>query len=265
MRGIWILFFVLFTGALELSAQLTGYAGAGGPNAGSPRGNADTTDTTEIPQGIIHVKKATIAPYVKVEYKYYLAHVNTVKMEVPVENGVQGNVEMKDVPVFDSTVYSRLIKRQYPRKIKDPLLSKMFVENMKFLYGSGDTMRADTMVLGLWIDNRGRVREVIDDPEYTLNMPEQMVNELTRTSQLLQGAQWGEKGGYYQGRKKMFKQPTLVLESYYCEVFVIVSSYPLTQEQKIAHYAAFDYPLNSPPTDEQQKASKEKNAVEPKR
>jgi hypothetical protein len=98
-----------------------------------------------------------------------------------------------------------------------------------------------------------------------LQMPDQVVNELTRASQLLTGLVWGERGGYYQGRKKMFRPATLVLESYYCEVFVIVSSYPLTQEQKIAHYAAFDYPLNSPPTDEQQKASKEKNTANPKR
>jgi hypothetical protein len=54
-----------------------------------------------------------------------------------------------------------------------------------------------------------------------------------------------------------------MLESYYCEVFVIVSSYPLTQEQKITRYAAFDYPLNSPPVDGQQKASMEKNGMTP--
>jgi hypothetical protein len=262
MKRFGILYFIFFIGALEMYAQQPDYMVASGLNVTAMTANSDTTDTSEIPQGIIYVRKATIIPYVQVQYKYYLAHVNMVKVN---RIGASGYEETENVPTFDSTVYSRLLKRQYPKKAEGPLLSKMFVENMKYLYSASDTPRADTMVIGLWIDANGKIRYVLDDPEYTLQMPDQMVNELTRASQKLYGTMWGEKGGYFQ-RKKMFRPAPLVLESYYCEMFVIVSSYPMTVEQKISRYAPFDYPLNSPPTDAQQKASKEKNdKVTPKR
>lgn len=264
MRRFCVLYFIFFIWAAELKAQQPDYIVSSGLNVTTLTANSDTTDTSEIPQGIIYVRKATIIPYVQVQYKYYLAHVNMVKVNRPVENGIEGYVETENVPVFDSSVYSRLLKRQYPKKAESPLLSKMFVENMKYLYSANDTPRVDTMVIGLWIDANGKIRHVLDDPEYTLKMPDQMVNELTRASQTLSGKMWGEKGGYFQ-RKRMFRPAPLVLESYYCEMFVIVSSYPMTVEQKISRYAPFDYPLNSPPTDEQQKASKEKNDAIPKR
>ncbi|CAN5915176.1 hypothetical protein BH11BAC7_BH11BAC7_20300 [soil metagenome] len=216
--------------------------------------------STEIPQGIIYVRKSTIIPYVKVEYKYYLSHVNMVRVNIPVDNGVEGNVETDNVPVFDSSVYSKRLVRAFPREKE--LLSKLFVENMMYRYNASDTPRVDTMVIGLWVNTRGKVQRVMDDPEYTLKMSDQLAKELTRTSQLI--TDWGDAGGYY-GRKKLFKKAPLILESYYCEVFIIVSSYPLTQEQKITRYAPFDYPLNSPPLDEQQKVSGEKNGTLPAR
>ena len=222
-------------------------------------------DTSEIPQGVIYVRKPTIIPYVKVEYNYYLSRVSMVKVNVPVNNGIEGAVETDNVPVFDSFAYSPKIKRVYPKQ-KELLLSKMFVENLTYLYNANDTPRVDTIVIGLWIDRSGKIKRVMDDPEYTLKMPEQMVKELTRASQKLSGETWGDKGGYYE-KKKRFRPQALVIEHYYCEIFVIVSSYPLTEEQKITRYSAWDYPLNSPPLDEQQRASKEKNdaALKPRK
>lgn len=225
---------------------------------------AVSSDTSgEIPQGVIYVQKPNIIPYVKVEYKYYLAHVNMVKVERPVDNGVPGNVEVENVPQFDSNMYSQKLQRVYPAKGGNPLLSKMFVENMQYRYNTSDTPRVDTMVMGMWINSRGKVQRVLDDPEYTLQMPEQMAEELTKAGQTV--TEWGQPGGYYP-KKKLFRKAPLTRESYYVEVFIIVSSYPLTSEQKITRYAPFDYPLNAPPINEQEKKSAEQNAtIEPKR
>jgi hypothetical protein len=222
----------------------------------------DTSDSTgEIPQGVIRVHKPDIKPYVKVEYKYYLSHVNMVKVDRPVDNGIMTDIQTDNVPQFDSNMYSQNLKREYPKKAPD-LFSKMFYDNMKYRYNVSDTPRVDTMVIGMWIDTHGKVKRVLDDPEYTLKMPDEMVNELTRTGMTV--TNWGQPGGFYP-KKKLFRKAPLTFESYYVEVFVIVSSYPLTQEQKITQYAPFDYPLNSPPVDEQEKKSIEKNgAVQPK-
>jgi hypothetical protein len=259
MRTLSFLIFLFLFFAAEIPAQQDTVISSDLISQVSPQ---DTSD--EIPQGVIKVRKANILPYVKVEYKYYLSHVSMVKVNVPSANGM-GPDEVDEVPVFDSAVYSKRKPRMYPKK-ECQLLSKMFVENMACLYSVNDTPRVDTMVIGLWIDANGKVRRVLDDPEYTLKMPDQMVKELTRASHLLSGENWGQKGGYFQQNKRRFRQPTLTFESYYCEVFVIVSSYPLTQEQKITRYAPFDYPLNSPPTDEEQKRSMEKNSkVVPKK
>lgn len=258
MKTHLILFFAFVFCTIESPAQ-NFTADTGSAVALLPKADPDTS--SEIPQGIIRVRKPTVVPYVKVEYKYYLSHVNMVRVNIPVDNGVNGNVETDNVPVFDSSVYPKRLVRVYPKEKE--LLSKMFVENMMYRYNANDTPRVDTMVMGLWINARGKVQRVMDDPEYTLQMSDDLLKELTRTSQTI--TDWGDAGGYYSGRKKLFKKPTLILESYYCEVFVIVSSYPLTQEQKITRYAPFDYPLNSPPLDEQQRLSREKNGVVPNR
>ncbi|MDQ3108670.1 MAG: hypothetical protein M3R17_02150 [Bacteroidota bacterium] len=232
---------------------------AGGEFVG-PDASYSGRDTAEIPEGVIYVRKSAIIPYVKIEYKYYLSQVHTVEVLVPVDNGIDGNVERKRVPVFDSSHYSPKLERVYPKE-HGLLLSKMFIENMTYRYNENDTPRVDTMVIGMWIDKKGGVKQVLDDPEYTLQMPDQMVKELTWASQSVK--EWGAAGGYYE-KKKFLRKAPLIFESYYCEVFVIVSSYPLTVEQKLTRYAPFDYPLNSPPLDEQQKASGEKNAAVPK-
>src|SRR6187551_429361 len=153
----------------------------------------DTSD--EIPQGVIYVRKPNIVPYVKVEYKYYLSRVDLVKVNVPAANGMEGEVEVDEVPRFDSAIYSKRKVRVYPKK-ECQLLSKMFWDNITCFYNASDTPRVDTMVIGLWIDQNGKVRRVLDDPEYTLKMPDQMVKELTRASHLLTGEVWGQKGGY---------------------------------------------------------------------
>ncbi|HET6992852.1 MAG TPA: hypothetical protein VFJ43_16070 [Bacteroidia bacterium] len=216
----------------------------------------------EIPQGIIYVRKPHISPFIKVDYNLYLAHVNPrgSQREVPVTDKSTGftDIQIETIPTFDSTIYSKKLKREYP--VSAHLLSKYYAENMKYEYQENDTPRVDTMVVGMWIDSRGKIKRVLIDTEFTSNMPHQLVDEIAEISYTI--SDWGTGGGYLT-QKKFLKPSKLVLESYYCEAYIIVSSYPLTKEQKKTgtSYAPFDYPLNSPALDRQQKLSVDENAA----
>lgn len=244
MKILRIVCFSLLFFSAELMAQPF--------NAGS--------DSVEIPQGVIYVRKPHIRPFVKVDYKLYLCRVdpNGLRREIPVTDRNTGftDIQIETVPLFDSAFYSKKLERTYPQK--SYLFSKYFVENLKYQYQASDTPRVDTMVIGMWIDKSGKIKRAMPDTEYTGNMPRKLVTELAGVSMRM--TDWGEKGGY-KTKKKFLRPSQLVIENYYCEFFVIVSSYPVTNEQKKSGtaYALFDYPLNSPPTDEQQRQSMEKN------
>lgn len=216
-------------------------------------------DSVEIPQGIIFVQKPHITPFVKVDYKLFLSRVRMQEVLVPVNNGIENYVERDNRPVFDSSIYPKSLERVYPKK--NPVFSKYFVENLDYQYQASDTPRVDTMVIGMWIDRFGKVKRVMPDTDYTGEMPRALVTELAAISWGIND--WGEKGGY-KTKKKLFRPSQLVIENYYCEAYVIVSSYPLTDEQKKTgtSYALFDYPLNSPAADAQQQASMDKNRGE---
>lgn len=271
MKSLRILFFLFLLFSCEVFAQRSRQGEKPlmlpmGDSLGTSLSlSADTTkpqltsiasDTGELSVGIIYVRKPHIIPYVKVDYKLYLAHVKMVKVEVPVDNGLQGNVEIDNQPVFDSNAYSKKLKRDYP-VASDPL-SKYFVSNMQYQYQSNDTPRVDTMVIGFWIDTRGRIKRALPDTEYVGNMPSALVTELAKTSWTI--SNYGAAGGYYTP-KKFLRPSKLTYESYYCEAYVIVSSYPLTVEQHEngTAYAPFDFPLNCPAIDPEQKKSLEKN------
>ncbi len=218
------------------------------------------SDTGEIPIGIIYVRKPHITPYVKVNYKLYLAHVNPKgsQRDVLVTDRNSGftDTQVEPIPTFDSNMYSKKLKREYPVNA-DPL-SKYFVENLRFQYQPNDTPRVDTMLIEMWIDPRGKIKWIMPDTEYVGNMSSALVRELDSISWRI--SDWGTECGYHTTRK--FLRPShLILESYYCEAFVIVSSYPLTQEQRKTgkSYAPFDYPLNCPPINPEQKSSLENN------
>ncbi len=219
------------------------------------------SDTNDISLGVIFVRKPHINPYVKVNYKFYLVHVDPKKnsqREVQVTDANSGftDTQIQKIPIFDSSVYSKKLKRDYPA-IAQPL-SKYFVENMSFQYQPNDTPRVDTMLVGIWIDARGKVRIVLPDTENVGTMPSKMIAELYRVSTGI--SEWGA-GGDYRTPKKFLRSSQLIFESYYCEAYVIVSSFPLTVEQKKngAASAPFDYPLNCPTMDTEQKKSLEKN------
>ncbi len=208
---------------------------------------AKVEDTGGIRPGVIKVRKPKLTPYVKVEYNLYLANVKTAETIV---TGKDGFPYRKSVPVYDSLRYPENLERMYPKQAV--LLSKFYAENMLYTYPSADTTRIDTMLVGLWIGKNGKIRYIDPDTTYTGDMPELLVAELYAISMSLE--EWGSGGGY-KTPKKFLKPSQPVGESYYCEVYIIVSTAPLTEEQRNtgAAWAPFDFPLNSPPMDERQR------------
>jgi hypothetical protein len=215
----------------------------------------------DIPQGIIYVKKPHLPVFVKVDYKLFLAHVNPrgAQIQVPVTDKQTGftDIQMMPVPTYDTAVYSPKLKRVYPQK--EELLSKYFAEGMKFEYQANDTPRVDTMIIGMWIDARGKVRFALPYDMSESKMPPEVIDQINAITATI--GEWGAAGGYMTP-KKLFKPSKLVLESYFCELHVIVSSVPLTTEQKKsgASYSPFDYPLNSPANDKEQERSLNENS-----
>lgn len=223
-------------------------------------GVSNAQDTLrDVTPGVIVVKKPKIVPYVKVNYKLYLSKVSTVEKEVPVNNGVTGYVEMdRNYPVYDSSYYMDNAAREYPKETK--LFSKYFSESLLYNYQSSDTPRIDTLKIIMWVKSNGKVKRVDVATDTTgKNTSPELYKELTSISYGI--SEWGNGGGYY--TPKRFLHPALFVGEDYCaEVYIIVSSMPLTEEQKITgkSYAPFDYPLNCPPADNEQQISMDKNA-----
>jgi hypothetical protein len=201
----------------------------------------------DIRAGVVRVQKPNIIPYVKVEYRLSLAHVTQVNVEVPVNNGIPGYTEIDRVPVYDSMRFPQSLSRVFPQK--KTLLSRYFTDNMSYMYSSA-APRTDTLFVGMWIDKSGKIRFVQADTSNT-KMPVDLAGELVSLSNSLRNTEWG-KGGGYATKKKFLRPSEYFSESYYCEMFIIVSSAPLTDEQRNTgvHYAPFDFPLNSPPADQ---------------
>ncbi|GAB4140613.1 MAG: hypothetical protein Fur0041_15800 [Bacteroidia bacterium] len=208
------------------------------------------TLSADVPQGVIVVKKPVIQPFVKVGYSLYLSSVTLVDVEVPANNGVDGAVEMDRVPVFDSGAYSQKWERVYPQK--QIHLSKHFSDKLHYNYAPSDTPRIDTMVVGLWITKSGKIKWKAVDTVLSDDMPPALEDQLYAAVKLLPEV-WGQGGGFNTPRR-FLKPSRFYGESYYCEMFVIVSTFPLTQVQQNTGVLAapFDTPLNSPPSDKQQ-------------
>lgn len=242
-------------------------------------------DTTEITEGVIVVKKqiqktsppngggstgslpndfhdryiitppAQIVPFVKVEYSLFLSSVK----EVPVIREANGQEFRDKVPVFDSAVYKRQqVQPVYPQKTSS--LARYFSENITYKYKPSDSLRSDTLVVGLWITSTGKVKWAEADTTYANAMPRELMIELARSANGLREWGWG-KGGGFNTKRRFLKPSQFVSESYYCELYVILSGKPLTVEQKTTgvKYAPFDIPLNSPPSDVEHRNSLEKN------
>jgi hypothetical protein len=211
-------------------------------------------DTKPVAQGVIKVRRPVIRPYFKCEYYLTLASVKMVEIEV---TGPDGYPLRKPVPVFDSS-YSSANERVYPQK--DNHFSRQLVDTIDFAYSFEDTAKCDTMLVEMWIGTNGKVKW--KDTAYTDDMPAELRAELYTYAMSI--SDWGQGGGFKEPKKFMRKQRRMA-ENYYCMLYIIASSKPLTTEQRHTgmRWAPFDIPLNSPPGDEQQKDFIEGNRAKP--
>lgn len=201
------------------------------------------------------VQASPIKPYVKVEYSLFLSDVK----EVPIIREVNGQEFRDKVPVFDSAVYRQLdVERVYPQKSTS--LARYFSENISYNYKASDSLRSDTMIIGVWITPTGKIRWAEADTALAKQMPKELCNDLERAANGLREWGWG-KGGGFNTQRRFLRPSQFRSESYYCELYVIVSGRPQTVEQKTTkvRFAPFDIPLNSPPADPEHKSSVEKN------
>lgn len=203
---------------------------------------------SNVKQGVIKVRKPSVRPYFKCEYYLTLANVHEVETEVPSPSGF--GVEIDRVPIFDSSIYGEANTRVFPTKMVH--FSRMLVDQVEFSYSFDDTSSIDTMVVEMWINKSGKIRWRNIDTTYGSTMPRQLELELYESVNGM--TEWG-KGGGYLTPKKFFRKQKRIGESYYCVMYIIASSKPLTAQQKAtgARYAPFDIPLNSPPDSEEQR------------
>lgn len=223
-----------------------------GPDNNTARAEIAPPDTK--PQGTIRVRKPKKQPFFKCEY--YLTLCKVREVQVPVETPF--GIEMDKQPVFDSGYYRSNPERVFP--LKQIHFARQLVDTIGYRYSFDDSTSVDTMVVQMWIGTNGKVKWVDADTVFTGAMPLELRSELYRYA--VSVSDWGKGGGYKSPKQFMRKQKKLA-ENYYCKMYIIVSSAPLTAEQRHtgASYAPFDIPLNSPPQDEQQREFMDGNKV----
>lgn len=241
-RFIYILCFL----PLGLFSQVMPYEVA----VNRPSGNIVTRpDSPPVQQGVIKVRKPQIRPYFKCEYYLTLSRVREVEVLVPANDGIPGSMNRAMRPWFDSSI-SNANTRIYPEK--NVHFSRLLVDTIDFTYSFEDTASIDTIAVDMWIGTNGKIKWLEPDTVNNGEMPRELERELYYY--IMSFTEWG-KGGGYQEPKKFLRKQKRMTGNYYCRMYVIASSKPLTGEQRHtgARYAPFDIPLNSPPGDEQEK------------
>ncbi len=216
------------------------------PSAGGNVQSPPEITPETVNQGVIKVRRNSVRPYFKCEYYLTLARVQQVQTPIIAPDG---STQMDMVPWFDSS-FSQLNERVYP--LKSEHFSRKLWEQSNYKYSFDDSTSVDTMRVQLWIGKNGKIRWKNPDTTYNGDMPAELEAELY--SSIMNMTEWGTGGGYMTPKKFLRKQKRMA-ENYYCVMYIIASSKPLTTEQKAtdSHYAPFDLPLNSPPGDQQEK------------
>lgn len=256
MRSLFFILLVLPLGVFAQQAQ-PGDILAQNPDANRNVMQQENVQPPEtIPQGVIKVRKPQRHPYFKCEYYLTLTSVQEVEVLIPDYN-IPGTYYRDKQPVFDSG-YSYSNERMYPHK--SVLFSRLFAEKTEFTYSFDDSTSIDTMVVEMWITRSGKLKWKRIDTAYNESMPRRLETDLYRT--MMDANEWGEGGGYKTPKKFMRKQKRMGSD-YYCVLYVIASSMPLTNEQRStgSSYAPFDIPLNSPPENAQQRSFLEGNHI----
>lgn len=233
---------------------------------------------TAISMGTIIVAKQPIAPYYKVEYEMrrIADPSKTVKkVRTPAIDSTSGDTAQfvstdgssewtrrSGNPGGDSLELEKGARLVFPKT--NMLLSKHYADDVNFFYSRSDTPRVDTIRVGLWINKQGAVKRVYIRQSNAEETPKDLYDQVVGASLKLK--KWGEAGGYWP-RKRIFRKSVFVKDNFYCDMYIIVASYPMSAEQlkSGSRYMNIDRIRNLKATEaEPRKKKKEKKAVSEK-
>lgn len=212
---------------------------------------AKAQDTT-ISVGTIIVVKQPIAPFYKVEYVMRRI-ADPLKAEkkviTPVRDGKRDTAaaaigadttqyastdgtgeweitKRRSNPANDSLQLEKGARLVFPRTTT--LLSKHYADDVNYFYTSADTPRVDTIRIGFWINKQGAVKRVYIRKGSEEKMNKDLYDQIVGAA--LKIKKWGEPGGYWP-RKRFLRKQEFVKDNFYCDMYIIVSSYPMSMEQ----------------------------------
>jgi|GEM_PF-2668915 len=213
-------------------------------------------DTSDVVSGTIRVQRTPAAPYYKVEY--YMrrvadpAKVQRRRAKDPVIDSASADVsafaasgdrvKSKD-PGRDTLSLEKGATLVHPSTTT--LFSKHFADEVAYYYSIADTPRVDTMRIGFWISTSGAVKGVYIRENENEKIPASIYDQVIGASLKLR--KWGTPGGYWK-RKRFLRKQEFVRDNYYCDMYVIIASFPMSVEQKKSkvRYAGKDVCLNPP-------------------
>ncbi|MGL5891832.1 MAG: hypothetical protein ACRC3B_18205 [Bacteroidia bacterium] len=196
-------------------------------------------DTTAVPAGTIIVRKKPILPYIKVDYTLAAACVREVRQ--PDFNDSSGQGQWIAQPLFDTTCIPAALTRVLPQKTIQ--LGRTYAQNIRYEYTAADSARMDTLYIAFWIDTRGNIRGAYPDDKENTTLPAELYIQIKAITNTFRT--WGDKGGGYRTKRKLFRKSEDRKQDYYCLARVIISAKPLTREQIIAGKSSvpvMDYP-----------------------
>jgi hypothetical protein len=195
-------------------------------------------DTSEVPAGTIVVRKKPILPYVKVDYTLMASCVTEVR-QPNINDSVSQWITQ---PLFDTTCIPAALTRILPQKTLQ--LGRTYAQNIRYEYAADDSARMDTLYIAFWIDTKGNIRSAILDEQENTTLPVEIYMQIKALTNTFRS--WGDKGGGYMTKRKLFRKSEFRRQDYYCLARVVVSAKPLTKEQVIAGKSAvpvMDYPF----------------------
>jgi hypothetical protein len=196
-------------------------------------------DTLEKATRTIVVRRKPLRPYIKVEYNMFAVCV-TENRQVDFDS--TGSGDWLTLELFDTSCIDNGLQRVLPQHRVQ--FGRTYAQNITYTYSPSDSNRTDTMLVGFWVDRTGKIKNCYPDVIEATTVPPDLYGQLVLISKSFQV--YGDKGGGYFTRRKFLRPSEFRRSDYYCTVRIIVSSKPLTPEQRIAGESAIpvmDYPI----------------------
>lgn len=186
-----------------------------------------------VQQGTITVRKKAIPPFFRVQYSY---------SKIPREYR-PGKLRFLERPrKYDEVRPGQQEKYflEYPRRTGS--LSQLFAAAVQAVYEEADTPRTDTIRIRLTLGKGKLCRIKAVEIRNGDRIGKHAVTDETVAfaKNMLVNALWGSPGGYSHERKKPVADRTFFAEEFYCDVLLIVASFPLTYRQR---YEGMNYCL----------------------